>query len=100
MKKKVNFYFPFSPYEHRKKSSGDYQLTVASLIVVDDAVLKSLSLIDQLWSYESELKNKISFKSIKFKIINNDSYDHNSSIRESDFNTASSTTINDATVNW
>ena len=53
MKKKVNFYFPFSPYEHRKKSSGDYQLTVASLIVVDDAVLKSLSLIDQLWSYES-----------------------------------------------
>ena len=40
MKKKVNFYFPFSPYEHRKKSRGDYQLTVASLIVVDDAVLK------------------------------------------------------------
>ena len=48
MKKKVNFYFPFSHYEHRKKSRGDYQLTVASLIVVDDAVLKSLSLIDQL----------------------------------------------------
>ena len=48
MKKKVNFYFPFSPYEHREKSRGDYQLTVASLIVVDDAVLKSLSLIDQL----------------------------------------------------
>ena len=59
MKKKVNFYFPFSPYEHRKKSRGDYQLTVASLIVVDDAVLKSLSLIDQLWSYESELKNNL-----------------------------------------
>ena len=48
MKKKVNFYFPFSPYEHRKKSRGDYQLKVASLIVVDDAVLKSLFLIDQL----------------------------------------------------
>ena len=48
MKKKVNFYFPFSPYEDSKKSRDDYQLKVATLIVVDDAVLKSFSLIDQL----------------------------------------------------
>ena len=67
MKKKVNSYFPFSPYEHRKKSRGDYQLTVASLIVVDDAVLKSLCLIDQLWSYESELKNNLVSRVLNLK---------------------------------
>ena len=48
MTKKVNFYFPFSLCENRKKSRGDYRLIVASLIVVGDAVLKSLSLISQL----------------------------------------------------
>ena len=48
IKKKVNFYFPFSLYENRKKSRGDYQLMFASLIIVGDIVLKSLSLIVQL----------------------------------------------------
>ena len=48
MIKKINFYFPFSFYENRKKSRDNYRLTVASLIVVGDAVLKSLSLISQL----------------------------------------------------
>ena len=46
--KKVDFYFPFSLYENRKKSRGDYQLMFASLIIVGDIVLKSLSLIAQL----------------------------------------------------
>ena len=48
IKKKVNFYFPFSLYENHKKSRGDYQLMFASLIIVVDVVLKSLSLIAQL----------------------------------------------------
>ena len=48
MTKKVNFYFPFSLYENRKKSRGNYRLTITSLIVVGDTVLQSLSLISQL----------------------------------------------------
>ena len=48
IQKKVNFYFAFSLYEHRKKSRGDYHLMFASLIIVVDVVLKSLSLIAQL----------------------------------------------------
>ena len=45
--KKVNFNFPFSLHENRKKSRGDYQLMFASLIIVGDGVLKSLSVIAQ-----------------------------------------------------
>ena len=45
--KKVNFNFPFSLYENRKKSKGDYQLMFASLIIMGDVVLKSLSVIAQ-----------------------------------------------------
>ena len=45
MKKKTNFYFPFSLYEDSKKSRDNYQLTVASLIVVADAVKNHLPLL-------------------------------------------------------
>ena len=48
MKKKVNFYFHFYLYENRKNCRSDYQLTVASLIVIGVAGLKSPSLIAQL----------------------------------------------------
>ena len=48
IQKKVNFYFPYSLYENRKKSRGDYQLMFESLIIVGYIVLKSLSLISQL----------------------------------------------------
>ena len=67
IKKKVDFYFPFSLYENRKKSKGDFQLMFASLIIVGDIVLKSLSLIAQLWSNIFELKNNLVSRTLYLK---------------------------------
>ena len=48
-KKKVQFYFPFSLHQNYKKSRGEHLLIVALLIVVNDVLLKSFSLIPELW---------------------------------------------------
>ena len=65
--KKVNFNFPFSLYENRKKSRGDYQLMFASLIIVGNVVLKSLSLIAQFWPYIYKLKNNLVSRALNLK---------------------------------
>jgi len=65
--KKVNFNFPFSLYENRKKSKGDYQLMFASLIIMGDVVLKSLSVIAQFWSYIYKLKNNLVTRTLYLK---------------------------------
>ena len=100
-KKMFNFYFPFSLYKNCKKSRGDYQLMVASLIVVCDVLLKSFSLIAQLWLVILMMIYYFKFNVLKTQLFFISVwYNHNWAIRENDFNNTSHTTINDTTINW